>query len=64
MIYHNAIYIYGAFDKEITSIRVNLGDTENVTFIPIDQNNAMYAEIMKLVEEGKLTITPAEESPK
>ena len=64
MKYNNAIYIYGAFDKEITSIRVNLCDTEDVTFIPIDQNNAMYAEIMKLVEENKLTIIPAEESPK
>ena len=32
--------------------------------VPIDPANTDYANIMQLVENNKLTITPAEESPK
>ena len=31
-----------------------------VWFVPLDENNTDYANIMQLVTEGKLTIAPAE----
>jgi len=45
--YSNAQYVSD------TVIRV--GDT----YIPVDPANSDYANIMRLVEEGKLTIAPA-----
>jgi len=36
------------------TIKVNAGGT--IYFIPTDPNNTDYAELMKLVEEGKITI--------
>ena len=62
MKYSNAIYIYGIFDREITSIRANISGIEGVSFIPISPDNTYYKEIMALVESGELTIAPAEKT--
>ena len=55
--YTNAQYIlfYGAN----TGIRVNINGM--TSFVPLDPANTDYTNIMKLVDEGKLTIAPADE---
>jgi hypothetical protein len=61
--YTNAQYI--AFNGTITGIRCDINgircDINGVTsFVPIDEANVDYQNIMQLVAEGKLTIAPAE----
>ncbi len=56
---HNAIPAMGV--PEFTSINVTEG---NQTWsVPIDLDNTMYAEIMRQVDAGELTIEPADEPP-
>jgi hypothetical protein len=55
--YTNAQYI--AFNGENITIRVEINGL--TSFVPLDPANTDYANIMKLVEEGKLTIAPADE---
>lgn len=56
--YENATYVLG-MNGENTSIRI---DVNGVTsYVPLDPQNADYQNIMKLVEEGKLVIQPADE---
>ena len=46
---------------KVSSIQVTLVDEPNVSVsVPIDPNNRHYAEILKQVEEGKLTIKDAD----
>lgn len=52
--YSNAQYIND------TIIRVDINGV--TSFVPLDPANTDYAEIMKLVEAGELTIAPAEEN--
>ena len=55
--YANAQYYFGIDSKENAGIRVDInGVTSNV---PLDPTNSDYINIMKLVQESKLTITPA-----
>ncbi len=55
-----AQYFKDITDK-VSSIQVTLVDEPNVSVsVPIDPNNRHYAEILKQVEEGKLTIKDAE----
>ena len=42
------------------SIRVDINGV--TSFVPLDPANTDYQNIMKLVEEGKLVIAPAEET--
>lgn len=42
-----------------TVIRVEVNGL--ITFVPTDPTNTDYANIMKLVAEGKLVIAPADE---
>ena len=54
--YENAQWI--DLDGKHISIKV---DIDGVTsFVPIDQENSDYKNIMRLVDEGKLVIAPAE----
>ena len=54
----NAQYAKISKDAEVTSI-VAVVDGQQVA-IPLDPANRHYAEILKQVEEGKLTIKDAE----
>lgn len=56
--YTNAQYIKSTLTAEINGIRVDINGA--TSFVPIDPANSDYANIMKLVEAGELTIAPAE----
>lgn len=58
--YNNAQYIENDIIKKITMIRVDINGV--TSFVSIDPANTDYQRIMKLVEEGKLVIAPAEET--
>lgn len=47
--------------KEIQGIRVNYADDERIWFVPLDLANRHYADILRQVEAGILTIAPADE---
>ena len=52
---------YKDISDKVSSIQVTLVDEPNVSVsVPIDPNNRHYAEILKQVEEGKLTIKDAD----
>ena len=46
--------------KEKQGIRVKFADDERLWFVPLDPANTDYAEIMRLVDAGELTIEEAE----
>ena len=52
-------YQYKITDTGLHQI-VRYNDDESITYIPCSEDNTDYAEIMKLVEAGELTIAPAE----
>ena len=54
--YSNAQYI--SMSENTTGITVKIDDI--LTYVPVDPANIDYQNIMKLVEEGKLTIQPAD----
>ena len=54
----SAQYINNTLTGEPSSIKVNIDGT--TMFIPIDSSNRHYAEIMRQVESGELTIADAE----
>jgi len=54
--YTNAQYI--AFNGVNTSIRCDINGV--TSFVPLDPANTDYQNITRLVEDGKLEITPAE----
>ena len=56
IMYTNAQYI--ADNGKNISIRVDINGV--TSFVPIDPANTDYANIMKLVDAGELTIAPAE----
>lgn len=55
--YNNAQYIKD-FSGNISSIRVDINGI--TSFVSLDPANADYANIIKLVEAGKLTIEEAD----
>jgi hypothetical protein len=57
--YNNTQYVKD-MSGSINGIRVDINGI--TSFVPLDPANADYANIMKLVEEGKLVIAPAEET--
>ena len=64
MIFKSAKYVQSSIEavgkKEIQGVRVVL-DNDESWFAPIDLDNTMYAEIMRQVDAGELTIEPADE---
>ena len=46
--------------KEKQGIRVKFADDERLWFVPLDPANSDYAEIMRQVDAGELTIEEAE----
>jgi hypothetical protein len=59
MNFENAQYLRNAETKALRGIVASLGGQE--ISIPIDPNNRHYAEIMRQVEAGELTIQEASE---
>ena len=57
MIITNAQYIRDPLYDRINAIKANING--QVMFVPLDPANTTYAEIMRQVEEGKLTIEDA-----
>ncbi len=56
--YTNARYCIPPFMAEINGIQVDIDGVS--TFVPVDPENTDYRNIMQLVDEGKLIITPPE----
>tara|TARA_R100001082_G_scaffold98541_1_gene66857 strand:+ start:48 stop:236 length:189 start_codon:yes stop_codon:yes gene_type:complete len=56
----NAKYMKSALnpEQEINIIKVTINDVES--FVPLDPENSDYAEIMRQVEAGELTIKEAD----
>ena len=46
--------------KEKQGIRVKFADDERLWFVPLDPANTDYAEILRQVDAGELTIEEAE----
>ena len=68
MIFKSAKYVQSSIEavgkKEIQGVRVVINHPDNgdeTWFAPINLDNSMYAEIMRQVDEGELTIEPADE---
>ena len=68
MIFKSAKYVQSSIEatgkKEIQGVRVIINHPENgdeTWFAPFTLDNSMYAEIMRQVDEGELTIEPADE---
>ena len=55
----SAQYIFDSVIEENISIKAVINN--QTIFVPFDQANKDYAEIMRLVETGTLTIAPADE---
>ena len=56
--YSNAKYTKNFMTKEVDSIYVEINGAP--AFVPIDEENKDYQNIMQLVADGKLVIQPAE----
>lgn len=54
--YSNAQYVIG-YGGSITTLRCDINGV--TSFVPIDQSNTDYVNIMALVAAGELTIAPA-----
>lgn len=57
--YENAQWV--DFMGQHSSIQVKINGI--TSFVPLDPANTDYQNIMKLVEDGELEITPAENTP-
>jgi len=55
--YSNAKYIKTMGQNVVIEVQFN----NDIICVPIYDENPVYQEIMQLVEEGKLTIAPADE---
>jgi len=57
--YSNAQYLRDELNGQVDMIRLDINGI--TSFVPLDPANTDYQRIMALVEDGKLTIAPAEE---
>jgi hypothetical protein len=51
---------FKSIDNDINTIIVTYKSSESMTFVPMDEGNADYAEILRQVKEGTLTIKDAD----
>jgi len=58
--YENAKYLKDAYSSETRLVGINVTIDGNVTSVPLDPANTDYAEIMRQVDAGELTIEEAE----
>ena len=56
----SAKYVLNEITQEVTAISCIIGEGEMALCVPIDPANADYAEIMRQVEAGELTIQDAD----
>lgn len=54
----NPVYLFNDLLQQNTSIKCTIDGDE--VYVPLDPANRHYAEIMRQVEAGSLTIQPAE----
>ncbi len=59
--YKNAKYLKDDYSSETILVGINVIIDEIVCTVPIDLENSDYAEIMRQVDAGELTIEPADE---
>ena len=59
MIFKDCKYIKNEMKTKTVQIKATIND--EVWFVPLDPENTDYAEIMKQVDAGELTIEPADE---
>tara|TARA_R100000654_G_C2618699_1_gene118027 strand:- start:50 stop:235 length:186 start_codon:yes stop_codon:yes gene_type:complete len=52
---------FKSIDNDINTVIVTYKSSESMTFVPMDEGNSDYAEILKQVKEGTLTIKDADE---
>ena len=57
----SAKYVLHEITQETVSISCIIGEGEMALSVPLDPANSDYAEIMRQVEAGELTIDPADE---
>ena len=51
---------FKSIDNEINTVIVTYKSSESMTFVPMDEGNADYAEILRQGKEGTLTIKDAD----
>ena len=51
---------FKSIDNDINNVIVTYKSSESMTFVPMNEGNSDYAEILKQVKEGTLTIKDAE----
>tara|TARA_B100000963_G_scaffold313742_1_gene291864 strand:- start:735 stop:917 length:183 start_codon:yes stop_codon:yes gene_type:complete len=51
---------FKSIDNDINTVIVTYKSSESMTFVPMDEGNSDYAEILKQVKEGTLTIKDAD----
>tara|TARA_R100001510_G_scaffold54570_1_gene57432 strand:- start:27 stop:212 length:186 start_codon:yes stop_codon:yes gene_type:complete len=52
---------FKSIDNDINTVIVTYKSSKSMTFVPMDEGNSDYAEILKQVKEGTLTIKDADE---
>ena len=57
--YKNAQYQKGIKSNKNSCIKVNINDSDKISFVPLDPANPDYAEILKQVKEKNLTVKEA-----
>ena len=58
--YKDAQYCINVETKDKICIKVKINGSELYSFVPLDSANSHYAEILKQVDEGTLTIADAD----
>ena len=58
--YKNAQYQKGIKSNKNSCIKVNINDSDKISFVPLDPAKTDYAEILRQVKEEGLTIKDAE----
>ena len=51
---------FKSIDNDINTVIVTYKSSKSMTFVPMDEGNSDYAEILKQVKEGTLTIKDAD----
>lgn len=57
--YENAQYYKDTISGDIVGIRCDINGV--TSFVPLDESNTDYQNLMRLQEEGKIVIAPASE---
>lgn len=61
MTYTDLKYLRDNTSDSADNVGIGVKINGKISFVPLDPTNSDYAEIMRQVEEGELTIAPADE---